>query len=554
MNLTSPKYLNDFEYLQDMLCRLDMLLNIQTIKFQAVQSLLYKDIPSNIAITDDEINVLLKNSTKEFEIYFSLEDSNDEIKKLRCAIESKEVEIFEKLKETQTSNLIDKPFLALPYLTDTLNLTQLEVDALIVCLALQIDSQISKKYQRIYGYLNDNLNQKRPTVDLVLALEFSSIPDRLKSRFILNKSSKLFRYQILKFIVNDDNYDTFEQPIMMEERMASFLLGVHSYEHRISSFTTMISANDRQYPNNVSYADNFDLILFEPEMSQKINSLFNLVLENNDQHNNTERLRGVLQSHNLNKKKFVINFYGKKGSGRKSTARLLCNDLGFDLLTIDIAKIISQLGVGEGSLQSMLLQIEESLYLSFREVLLFKCPVYLTNFDQLLEKEKVNEKNSNDDSSSHKIMYSYLIKSITNMIKESSWLTFIETEYSWNHDGEFRDYFFMNIEFKIPGFKTRKMIWKSIAEREMKTSAIQFDDKTDIDFDMLANKFVFTPGKISEAFMFAKNVATIRNFKDVKINMEDLYQSCKIHSSQGLSILARKIKPNYTWNEISDYL
>ncbi len=507
-----------------MLSRLDMMLNIQVIKFQKVQSLLYGDTPS-IVITDDEINLLLKNSIyshsaggEGLDFYRDLEEDG-EIKNLRGELGRKEKEIREKTGGFHSQN--DGSFLALPYLAHKLKLSSLEIDAIIICLAVQIDIQITKKYERIYAYLNDNLTQKKPTIDLVLALEYPSIVERIRAKPVLSKDGLLFRYNILQQVENDKNYEINEHPIKIDDRVANFLLGMQLCDSRLSSIAKIIPPTK---PNNGS-------LIYEAGTIEKIHSLLSIIRKN--QNNAVCQDQGQW-SLELDGQKIVLNFSGPKGSGRKSLSNFICSSLGYHLLMIDVAEAMSR-----GT------QIDELLFLSFREAFLLDCPLYLANFDLLIEKEKGKEKENND-----KI---YLpIQSLAKNMQELSWLTFVETGSSWNHGGVLNDCFFMNLDFKVSEFKTRKLIWESFAKQEDKTCPLRID-KT-VDFNLIAGKFIFTPGKIRDAFVSARNLAIARkaseNVGEPTITMDDLYQSCKMHSNQELSSMAKKIHPNYTWVDI----
>ncbi len=115
----------------------------------------------------------------------------------------------------------------------------MEVDAIIICLAIQLDYELNKKYQKIYAYLNDNITQKKPTVDLVLSLMYESLNERIAARAMMSKDSLLFRYKILEFVENDSNYDNSDYPIKIDEWIASFLVGSRTFDPRISSFATL---------------------------------------------------------------------------------------------------------------------------------------------------------------------------------------------------------------------------------------------------------------------------------------------------------------------------
>jgi SpoVK/Ycf46/Vps4 family AAA+-type ATPase len=559
--MTRQPYRNTLEHILDLLSRLDILLNIEFIRFQKIQSSIYKDTNTSsnnssslqgIAISNEEANEIIENEIAKSELRNKTITDDSEINRLKIELAEKEKEIEQRVTESLKQNV----FLPFVQLVSIFRLSWLEIDAITICLALQIDNQITRRYEKLYAYLNDNLMQKKPTVDLLIAIEYDSIEERVKARnAMLSKGSPLFRYKILEFIENDNNYDTYEYPIKIDEHVASFLLGSNTLNARLSSFTKLIT------PQEASQ-DNIILLSAAEDPLENIKSLLLKTRgkKSYDENNNANKNNSLDYDHDTlfseRRKIIVLNLFGPRGSGRKATAGLVCRNLGCPLLSVDLSEIIS-----EG------LPIEESLILTFREALFFRplAAVYLENFDALLDK--------ND-----KAHYSSM-KSIAWLIHELSWLTFIETNLlPWSHDGSLDDCFFMNIEFKIPEYKTRKKMWQSIVEKYQ--DIISNDGSGDnsnsnnsntlprfeenVDFDALASKFVFPPGKIRNSIAFARNLAIARGDNNTittaatstsigrssKITMDDLYRGCKSQSNQGLTNMAKKIHPNYTWNDI----
>src|SRR5215831_12951791 len=68
--------------------------------------------------------------------------------------------------------------LRLPRLQQLFGLTQFETDALLICLALEVDL----RYERLYAYLHDDVTKKRPTVDLILGLLAPTVEVRFAAR------------------------------------------------------------------------------------------------------------------------------------------------------------------------------------------------------------------------------------------------------------------------------------------------------------------------------------------------------------------------------------
>jgi len=594
-------YKNTLEHIFDLLSRLDILLDIELIRFQKIQSSLYKDNNGSnninslqgIAITNEEVNEIVENNIAKSELRNKAIIDDPEIKRLKIELAEKERVIEQRVAESLKQNV----YLPFIHLIDIFKLSWLEIDAVIICLALQIDNQITTRYEKLFAYLNDNLMQKKPTIDLLLSIEYDSIDERVRARnTLISKRSPLFRYKILQYIENDNNYEYYENPIKIDEHVASFLLGSNALDARLSSFARLISPSSDISHNIVPVPEEREAPLTSPHRRPPLENIKLLLLKRNEDsynnHNNGKKNNGINRStHTLfgdERKKIVFNLFGPKGSERKATAALVCKSLGCPMLSVDLA-------VATSSSDGLSMPIEELLMLTFRDALFFRRPagVYLENFDALLD-------NKND-----KTHYSS-IKAIVRLIHELSWLTFLETtQLPWNHEGSLNDCFFMNIEFKIPDYKERKKLWHTIAENYQddviradfndgegggssisggannnnssssaggisnnnddndnnnnnnnnSKTGLKFEE--DVDFDALASKFLFPPGKIRNSIAFARNLAMARNVDDddnsltsSKITMDDLYHGCKSQSSQGLTSMAKKIHPNYAWKDI----
>src|SRR5690606_18956766 len=68
--------------------------------------------------------------------------------------------------------------LRLQHLIDTYGLDSFAVDAFLLCLAPAVDL----RYEQLYSYLQNDINRKRPTVDLILQLLTVPGPERLRQR------------------------------------------------------------------------------------------------------------------------------------------------------------------------------------------------------------------------------------------------------------------------------------------------------------------------------------------------------------------------------------
>jgi SpoVK/Ycf46/Vps4 family AAA+-type ATPase len=72
----------------------------------------------------------------------------------------------------------------------------------------------------------------------------------------------------------------------------------------------------------------------------------------------------------------------------------------------------------------------------------------------------------------------------------------------------------------------------------------------DTDVPALATKFKFTGGQIRDVAATAENLARLRDTEHASITTQDLYEASRLHSNQKLATLARKITPEYKWEDI----
>jgi hypothetical protein len=73
-------------------------------------------------------------------------------------------------------------------------LTAFETQCVVACLAPEID----RRYEKLYGYLQDDVTRKRPTVGFLLDLLFCSDAERLVARAYFEPQAPLVRYRLCR--------------------------------------------------------------------------------------------------------------------------------------------------------------------------------------------------------------------------------------------------------------------------------------------------------------------------------------------------------------------
>ncbi|MBN2007094.1 MAG: AAA family ATPase [Anaerolineae bacterium] len=129
--------------------------------------------------------------------------------------------------------------LRLDHLTQIFGLRPFEVDVLLVCIAPHLDL----RYERLYGYLQDDVTRKRPTVNLALDLLCDPGPNRLLMYPYFAEDAPLFRHHLLEPISPAEATDhaLLSQPLSPDKAVVSWLLGEYRPHPLLTEHTVLIS-------------------------------------------------------------------------------------------------------------------------------------------------------------------------------------------------------------------------------------------------------------------------------------------------------------------------
>src|SRR5262249_34392883 len=128
--------------------------------------------------------------------------------------------------------------LRLVVLAERFQLTRFDLDAVLICLAAELDL----RYERLYAYLQDDVTKKRPTVDLVLNLLCPSFAAKLAARTRLDAEAPLCKQQILSLLEDPANPKTplLSRSLKLDERVVNFVLGSDEIDRRLAQYGTLI--------------------------------------------------------------------------------------------------------------------------------------------------------------------------------------------------------------------------------------------------------------------------------------------------------------------------
>jgi hypothetical protein len=374
------------------------------------------------------------------------------------------------------------------------HLTPFEERCLMICLAPEVD----RKYERLYGYLQDDLTRKKASIGLILDLLCAGARQKIDARQAFDPRSPLFKYRLLRLHQDrsDESPSFLARPLCIDERIANFILGLDAIDVRLQSSACLYSADRKDALKSVCGR----LVDWPNDIRERMQV----------------SIDGFYCSSGRMEKSRVLHIHGPYGAGKKTLALSVCCDLGVPLLMADLAKLMN------GKIPP-----DEALLILGREAVLQSAALCLENVDPLIADEA--QRGTLD-----------LLVEIVRLLTP---LTFLTGEAPWKPRGLLGDVFFTAVALPTPDNAAAKTLWGK--ERD-KGYCIE----EEVDFAVLAGQFRFTPGQIRDAFAAAHNLARWRSPKSSVIAMGDLYAACRDQCNPKLSLLARKIEPKYSWQDL----
>ena len=382
--------------------------------------------------------------------------------------------------------------LRLEKLADSYGLHDLEKNVLILCLIQETDL----RYGKLFAYLNNDVTQKRVSVNLVLDLFCYSFEDRQENLKILTRNSLLVRHHLIRVLDKQEGIrlPLLERILEIDEQIMDFLTGKYqiTINERIKSFTGIY--------NGTRVLD--ELILPENLIS-KINAAIRLC----------EDGMPVL---------FFLQ--GPHGSGKKASASVISSLVGRDMLVADTGRMV---GPDFGICAELVC----------REALLRDAALYFDNFDLLLA----------DDAAQQ-------LGILTGILEDFAGTVFLGSGSFWEPAGMLRAKKFIHLDLPLPAFPERKRLFEKYLRSGKGLVEIEsFEGDESAVIDELANRFKFGAGQIMDAIHSAAGIAILEKAagnETTALTKEHLYLGCKAQSNKKLLQYASMVESNYTWKDI----
>jgi SpoVK/Ycf46/Vps4 family AAA+-type ATPase len=396
-------------------------------------------------------------------------------------------QVEQEIAQRKATSLAQGMELRLETLVARFGLNMFERDALLVCLAPELDL----KYQRLYAYLQDDVTRKRPSVDLVLHLLCSTIEHRLAARMHFSPEAPLVHHHLLEIAdeVPEQSPPLLARFLKMDDRIVDYLMGRDTLDARLRSLVRLTQPRTT-WP---------ELSLPE-EVKRRLVQLANQYQK---------------RAGNQSPEGLILFLHGSEGVGKQATAEALCHDFGTWLLVVNVRELL------HGGLA-----FETGIRLVFREMVLQQTPLYWDRFELLLTEDE--RARSGRDL-------------VIGQLQGLSGLTFLSSQLPWEPASVLHRQTFVSVEIPIPSYIMRKSLWATQLHESSSES---------LDVHTLANQFRFSPRQIQDAVATARHRALWRDPEAGQVTMEDLLAACRAHSHHQLGTMAHQIRPVYAWGDI----
>lgn len=460
----SVPYASGLELIRDLLARLDKRLSALVGDFQATRGWSEGHALRGLVITDAEAGDLLAAGGR---------------RRFSHADEGLWAQIEPRVEATRGTNVV----LPLDVVRERFRLSSFDVDCLLMCFAVEVDT----RYQKIFGYLNDDLTRKYPTTQLLLEVLSGGDMSGRRRRHLL-PSGQLLRSRLL---VSEDGETQSQlgRCLRVEPAVVQFLLGDFQANADLQPIWL-----DREFPE-----------LVEELWKDGHVRVIEAVLRSHFETPASKRLR------------LVVPLTARRGSGRRHAVETACSRHGLGLLPIDCRRLLRQQ------------QPDVFLAKAFRDSLLHGAPVLLGHFEAVLE-----DRERGPD----------VRLALERNVEEHGWIVFLSLDPEWTLPEWFSRQRLAEIKFDELNQAERRANWVALLTKH---TGLASDAACSV-ADALAAKFRLTSGQM--ALVFQRGSQGLAKASPVEEWSNALHRHAALVSAPRLGELAQKLKPIHRWDHL----
>ncbi len=415
-------------------------------------------------------------------------------------------------------------------LGDLFGLNGMERAILLTALAPEVDMN----YGNLYSYIQDDVTKKYPTLDLVVNLWCTTLAERLEARRLLAPEGRLRRHLLVW--VDDSpasHQPLLARPLMLDPRITSYLLGADDPDPALDGVVQVIAATPAQSEYSALSA-------------AQMRSLERLAGQTAPGHSPTPTptARNGASPVAGTQGGLVVWMRGPEKLGKREAAMHLASTLGRPLLLVDTPALAALAGAGgAGDTYAPLAlapALRKLMERALREAYLQGAVIYWAEADALARRAGQDQQQPGQD----------LPADLASLLQDWRGCVLFDVRMALPlrvPGGPLS----VELDFPTPSNERRRQIWERALSRNAQAVAVT----SDVDLPLLAGAFRLTGDQIEAAADTAHHAAVWRaassgHATEVRISMRDLMAACRAHSNQGLGMLARKIVPVYTWDDL----
>lgn len=387
-------------------------------------------------------------------------------------------------------------FAPLASLAESFQLGSFDLDVILVALAPELDL----RYERLYGYLQDDVTRRRASVDLALNLLTSTAEEKLARHASFALEAPLIRHGLVHLVPDPHHV---QPPLLahylkLDEQIVRMLTGQQGMDRRLENLCRLVRAD--------APADAHKRLPLACAAPEALSNLFRRARHNGQA--------------------LKLYFCGRRGSGKLTAATALAGECGLDVLIADLARWPKNE-----------LDFEAALRVTFREAALKGSVLYIDGIDVLRRDEQ-------------SMQFARLMEAVA----AQAGVVILSGSSPWVPDGRI-PVEVVSVVFELPGFESRRAHW----EANLAAEGVALAGR---DLDALAGRFRLTPGQIEGATCSARGRARWRAAMaadesgestgphESPIILADLFTAARAQCGHELAKLARKVEPKQTWDDI----
>ncbi len=265
-------------------------------------------------------------------------------------------------------------------------------------LLIMMAAEINVKYERIYAYLQNDLNKKYPTLSLLTLLLCEEEEEKREFITHLSSYSPLRIFHLINFIELNDGTALLQQPIGIEVSVRNFLLGDYFLDRRLEPYCRLSTGKTAQV-NTQEVTD----------------------------------LKKIIKEGEKKEKRFAIHLYGHSGLKKLAFASETASVFDYGLLIVD-----TQLAL------SFFDSFNDLIVILYREAILSGSLLYFDKFDTFFEHEQ-------------SVLNTSLLFS---GVERFSWLTFFASQKEWKPISFPKSHLFLTFSFITPLYPESITLWE----------------------------------------------------------------------------------------------